>query len=303
MPAVQPLRMKSLEPPSPETLDPLLDAALAEDLGTGDVTSETLFEPTEHAAGRLLAKATGVLCGLDVFGRVFERLDAGVTVTALRSDGEALAPGEVVCELAGPARALLSGERTALNLIQRLSGIATATRRYVDAAPGTRILDTRKTTPCLRTLEKYAVRCGGGENHRFGLFDEAMVKDNHVDLSGVGTGELVRRLREVRGEELFVTAEARGEDEALAAIGAGADCVLLDNFTPEALAELVPRLRAAARGRARPLELEASGGVTLATVARFAESGVDRISVGALTHSPEALDLSLELWRAEGGAG
>ncbi len=293
--------MPCLESPNPHELDRLIDAALAEDLGGGDVTSDPLFAQDVLAGGRLVAKAAGVLCGSGVFRRVFERLDPAVTIALRAADGDALAVGDVVCDLRGPARALLSGERTALNLIQRLSGIATLTRGFVEAAPGVRILDTRKTTPLLRGLEKYAVVCGGGENHRFGLFDQAMVKDNHTDLSGEGTGALVRKLRATHGSGLFITAEARDEHEAFAAIEADADCVLLDNFTPEALGQLVPRLRMAASGRVRPLELEASGGVNLASIARFALAGVDRVSVGALTHSAPALDLSLELWRQEVG--
>jgi len=158
-----------------------------------------------------------------------------------------------------------------------------------------RVLDTRKTTPGLRVLEKYAVACGGGENHRFGLYDEAMVKNNHLDLTRSDLRTLLGVLRARHGTRLFITAEARDEREALGAIAGGADVVLLDNFAPEVLAALCPKLRAAARGRARPLELEASGGVTLANVARFAASGVDRISIGALTHSAPALDLSLRL--------
>jgi nicotinate-nucleotide pyrophosphorylase (carboxylating) len=213
-------------------------------------------------------------------------------------DGARVAPATVVAELTGPARALLVGERTALNLVQRLSGIATLTARFVEACAATgsrtRVLDTRKTTPGWRALEKHAVRCGGGENHRFGLFDEAMIKNNHVDLGRREVNALVGALR-TRHPDLRITAEARDEREALGAIAGGADVVLLDNFAPEVLSALCPKLRAAARGRARPLELEASGGVTLANVARFAASGVDRISIGALTHSAPALDLSLRL--------
>jgi nicotinate-nucleotide pyrophosphorylase (carboxylating) len=292
--------MQRHEPPSPE-LDPDLDRWLAEDIGPGDVTTESLVSSSARGAARLIAKEDGVLCGLPVFLRVFQRLDPAITWRSAQRDGQSLHKGDIVCELEGSARALLSAERTALNLIQRMSGIATLTRRFVDESGGVRVLDTRKTTPGMRALEKYAVVCGGGNNHRRGLFDQAMVKDNHVDLSGVATAVLVQRLRSERGPELIITAEARSETEALEAIRADADVVLLDNFEPEELARLVPRLRAAARARPRPLELEASGGIRLETLRHFAAAGVDRISVGALTHSAPALDLSLELRKLDGG--
>ncbi len=276
-------------------LERLLAAAPAEDLGPGDVTTETVVPERTRARARLVAKAAGVLAGLEPFVRVFERLDPGVTVRRRLADGAVLAPGAVVVELEGRARALLSGERTALNLVQHLSGIATLTARFVAAARPARVLDTRKTTPGLRALEKHAVTCGGGENHRFGLYDEAMVKNNHLDLARTDLGALLAALRARHGQELRITAEARDEREALAAVAGDADVVLLDNFTPAALALLCPKLRAAAAGRARPLELEASGGITLENARAFAHSGVDRLSVGALTHSAPALDLALRL--------
>jgi nicotinate-nucleotide pyrophosphorylase (carboxylating) len=273
----------------------LLETALAEDVGAGDVTTETVVPAAARARAQLIAKSGGVLAGRDVFVRVFERLDPGVSVRPRVADGATVARGDVVCVLEGAARALLVGERTALNLVQRLSGIATLTARFVAAARPVRVLDTRKTTPGLRRLEKYAVTCGGGENHRFGLFDQAMLKNNHVDLARADLGALLASLRARRGNALVVTAEARDEREALAAVAGDADVVLLDNFTPAALRALCPRLRAAARGRARALELEASGGITLDNAAEFAESGVDRMSIGALTHSAPALDFSLRL--------
>ena len=278
----------------------LLRAALEEDLGpkglAGDATSAPLFAPDARARAELVAKGRGVVAGLSVFVRVFELLDATVAARARVEDGAGVREGEALVELTGSARALLAGERTALNLVQRLSGIATLTARFVAAAGGrARILDTRKTTPGLRALEKHAVHCGGGENHRFGLFDQAMLKNNHVDLARRDLGELVAALRARHGPSFQITAEARDEREALAAVAGDADVVLLDNFTPAALRALCPRLRAAAAGRARPLELEASGGITLANVADFAAAGVERISIGALTHSAPALDLSLRL--------
>ena len=281
-------------------LERLLGVALAEDLGSGDIadiTSETVIAEGVRARGRLVARSAGVLAGGAAFARVFARLDPAARVVRRLADGTHLAAGDVVIELEGRARALLAGERTALNLVQRLSGIATLTARFVAAARPVRVLDTRKTTPGLRALEKYAVTCGGGENHRFGLFDEAMLKNNHVDLAREGVAALLADLRARRGPELRITAEARDEREALAAVAGDADVVLLDNFTPAALAALCPRLRAAARGRRRPLELEASGGITLENAAAFARAGVDRISVGALTHSAPALDLALRLER------
>jgi len=288
--------------PAPPELDRLLDAALAEDLGpVGDLTTHTLIPAGLRAEGRLFAKSPGVLAGLELFRRAFARLAADVELEAYLEDGARLDKESVVCVIEGPAHALLSAERTALNFVQRLSGIATLTDRFVRASGGVRVLDTRKTTPLLRALEKYAVVCGGGENHRLGLFDEAMIKDNHLELSGGDAGALVRQLRAAHGVGFFVTAEARDEAEAIGAIEAGCDCVLLDNFTPGELVELVPRLRAAAGSRRRPLQLEASGGVTLDTVAAFAAAGVDRVSIGALTHSAPALDLSFELRRAGEG--
>jgi nicotinate-nucleotide pyrophosphorylase (carboxylating) len=292
--AVETSRDEALPWPSAEA-DRLLALALEEDVGPGDVTSEALIPAGARARGTLVARAAGVLAGLEGFVRVFQRLDPGVRVRRHARDGERLHPGERVAELEGHARALLTGERTALNLVAHLAGIATLTARFVEAAAPVRVLDTRKTTPGLRRLEKYAVRCGGGHNHRLGLHDEAMVKNNHVDLAQADLAGQLATLRAVHGPELRITAEARDEREALAAAGGEADVVLLDNFAPAALAELCPRLRAAAARRARPLELEASGGITLENAALFARSGVDRLSVGALTHSAPALDLALRL--------
>lgn len=290
-------RREGFRPLEGEELDRLLDLALAEDVGSGDVTTEALVPASARARARLVAKAAGILAGGGAFTRVFARLDPSVRAELHKADGAALAPGDVVCALEGAARALLVGERTALNLVQHLSGIATLTARFVAAVRPVRVLDTRKTTPGLRRLEKHAVLCGGGENHRFGLFDAAMVKNNHVDLARSSLGELLVLLRRQHGPGLHLVAEARDEREALAAVAGDADVVLLDNFGPAALAQLAPRLRAAARGRARPLELEASGGITLENAAQFAASGVDRVSIGALTHSAPALDLSLRLER------
>lgn len=276
--------------------------ALEEDCGRrpdgsyvfGDATSDGAIPVDRIAKARLVAKADGVLAGLDLFARVFELCDPTVRIERLARDGARTAPKQELLRMVGRARALLVGERTALNFIQRMSGTATLTSRYVERAGGrARILDTRKTTPGLRVLEKYAVRCGGGENHRFGLFDEAMVKNNHLDLAGKDLTALLVELRSKVGDGFVITAEARDEAEALAAVAGGADIVLLDNLSVPRMAALCPRLRAAAG--ARKVEIEASGGITLANVDEVAASGVDRISIGALTHSAPALDLSLYL--------
>jgi len=285
-----------VDPRRDEELDALLRAALAEDVGAGDVTSTTVVPAELVARGTLVAKATGVVAGLAAFVRVFELLDGRVRATWLASDGDPVEPGRTLVVLEGPARTLLAGERTALNVVQHLSGVATLTARFVErAGPGVAILDTRKTLPGLRRLEKLAVRAGGGLNHRMGLWDEAMIKNNHVDLARRSLAELVGELRRAHGPGLRITAEARDRAEALAAVEGGADVVLLDNLDPPSLARLVPELRRAAESRGRPVRLEASGGIDLGTVAAFAASGIDRISVGALTHSAPALDLSLRL--------
>lgn len=287
-----------------DEIDAVVLPALAEDTrlagsGTGagrDLTSENAVPEAARATARLVSKAAGTLAGLDVFLRVFELCDSQARIERLGADGDTVAVGDELARIEGGARALLLAERTALNLIQRMSGIATLTAQHVEACGGrARVLDTRKTTPNLRVLEKYAVRCGGGENHRFGLFDEVMIKDNHVDLAGRALVDVVRETREAVGPAVRITAEARDEAEAMAGVAGGADVVMLDNMSVEQMAELCPRLRAAARERGRPVELEASGGIDLTTIAGVAGSGVDRISVGALTHSAPALDLSLYL--------
>jgi nicotinate-nucleotide pyrophosphorylase (carboxylating) len=263
------------------TLD--VRAWLAEDVGAGDATTTAVIDENAICEAQLLVKEAGVLCGLDVAAAVFSEL--GALVEPLASDGDSVAAG-AVARVSGPARAVLTGERLALNLLGRLSGIATLTRRYVDAVDGTgaTILDTRKTTPGLRDLEKYAVRCGGGTNHRFRLDDGVLVKDNHLRLAG-SIGEAVAR---ARGTGLPVEVECDTLGQVGEALLAGADRILLDNMTIDELREAV----SLTAGRA---ELEASGGVTLDTVRQIAETGVDFISIGALTHSARALDVSLEV--------
>lgn len=282
------------------SIDDLIRRAFAEDEGDGDITTLNTVPESARASGVLRAKASGTLAGLHVFRRVFEMREARVDVELLASDGERCEPGQVLARLEGSARSLLVAERTALNLLQHMSGIATRTRALVDLAAGRAdVLDTRKTLPGLRALQKYAVRCGGGVNHRFGLYDEAMIKDNHLAHAGLDLESLCRRLRGKLGPSRRIIAEARDEAEAEAAVRGDADVVLLDNMSPEVMADLVPRLRILAQAcdppRTRELELEASGNISEATVAAVAGSGVDRISSGALTHSVEALDLSLSL--------
>ncbi|MER3410050.1 MAG: nicotinate-nucleotide diphosphorylase (carboxylating) [Thermoleophilia bacterium] len=270
-------------------LDRVVREALAEDLGSGDVTSQGVIEAQSRCRAQIVAKEGGVICGLPAAEAVFRALDPEVDFRALVQDGDLVrASPAAVAEVEGPSRAVLAGERTALNLLCRLSGIATVTRRFVEAVEGTGavILDTRKTTPGLRALEKYAVLCGGGRNHRFGLDDGILIKDNHIRLAG-GIRAAVERMRRA-GTDLPIEVEAEDLDDVVEALEAGADAILLDNMSLDELRRAV----ALARGRAK---LEASGGVSLDTVRAIAKTGVDFISVGALTHSAPALDLSLEV--------
>jgi nicotinate-nucleotide pyrophosphorylase (carboxylating) len=270
-------------------LERVVRDALAEDLGRGDLTSEALLEPETRCRAEILIKERGVVCGLAAAEAVFRALDPDLRFQALVEDGEEVhEPPAVVARVEGAARAVLGGERTALNLLGRLSGIATLTRRFVEAVAGTGavILDTRKTTPGLRALEKYAVLCGGGRNHRFGLDDGILVKDNHIRLAG-GIRAAVERLRRA-GTDLPIEVEAETLEDVREALQAGADAILLDNMSPEELRQAV----ALVAGRAK---LEASGGVSLDTVRTIAEAGVDFISVGALTHAARSLDVSLEV--------
>jgi nicotinate-nucleotide pyrophosphorylase (carboxylating) len=282
----------------PGAVDQVIRGALAEDLGPGDVTSDGLVPEDARARARLVAKQDGVLAGLGVFTRVFELCDPQARIEVQAADGQSIKAGAELARIEGNARALLLAERCALNLLQRMSGIATRTAGFVALladVPGVRVLDTRKTTPGLRALEKYAVLCGGGANHRFGLFDQALIKENHLALAGQAVEPAVAQLRGELGPDVLLTCEAQDEHEARAAVRGGADVVMLDNMSAEAMADLAPELRALAQERGRPLELEASGGVTEHNLLAVARSGVDRISVGALTHSVPALDLSLYL--------
>jgi nicotinate-nucleotide pyrophosphorylase (carboxylating) len=274
-------------PPDPAIYREAVRRALAEDLGWGDVTTEGTVRPAQRARGVVLAKSACVIAGLDVAAEAFRQLDPSVAFEPARKDGDRCDPGTIVAEVRGTAGAMLTAERTALNFLQRLSGIATLTRAFVDAAAGRiTILDTRKTTPTLRALEKYAVRAGGGSNHRSGLDDGILIKDNHVRLAG-GIEEAVGRMR-AAGHEMPIEVEAQSIADVEAAITARADVVLLDNLPIEQIREAVRRIG----GRAK---VEISGGVTLERIPELAATGADYVSVGALTHSAAAADLSFEL--------
>jgi nicotinate-nucleotide pyrophosphorylase (carboxylating) len=275
----------------PEDLAAVVRRALDEDIGSGDVTA-MLIEPDRLASARVTLRESAVLCGTAWFDEVFRQLDARVAVAWQHADGELLEGNTTVCALEGPARSLLSGERTAINFLQTLSATATAARRYVDAVAGTgaRILDTRKTLPGLRSAQKYATRCGGATNHRFGLFDAVLIKENHI--AAAGSLELaVARARE-QAPELLVVVEVENLDETAAALGSAANRLLLDNFS---LADLTRAVELRNRSGAPHKDLEASGGVSLETVREIAATGVDYISVGALTKDIRAVDFSMRI--------
>jgi nicotinate-nucleotide pyrophosphorylase (carboxylating) len=290
---VLPKRVGTLVPVDDEALQ-LIAMALAEDRGAGDWTTRWIVPARTHAEGQIVAKADGVIAGVDLAAAVFLRLDPRVRIEVAVPDGGAVHSGDVVCDVRGPARAILTGERVALNFLQRLSGVATLTRHYVDAVAGTatRILDTRKTTPGWRSLEKGAVRAGGGENHRAGLYDMVMIKDNHKTVAG-GLAAAVARVRDQNSRGLPVCVEVHALAELDEALAAGVERLLLDNMD---LATLAAAVKKAQRAKPRP-ELEASGNMSLERVRAVAETGVDFISVGALTHSAPALDLSLRFQR------
>ena len=271
-----------------KTIEALISAALREDMPQGDITSESLIPVKSLSRALLVAKAPGVLAGIEVARRVFRRLDPNTSFNVLVRDGERFQPGEVLAEIEGLSRILLGGERTALNFVQRMSGIATTTRAYVDAIAGTKakILDTRKTTPGLRELEKYAVRIGGGVNHRRNLSEMVLIKDNHLMIVG-DIALAVARARKKMGRKVPVEVEVTNFSQARTAVAAGADWVMLDNMTPSEMKRAV----AWAKGR---VKIEASGNVDLNSVRKIASLGVDFISVGRLTHSYASVDLSLE---------
>ena len=288
-------RPKTPPPVPPATVPPLepnlyreiVRRALDEDLRGGDITTEAIVSAKQRARGVFLIKADCVLAGLDIALETFLQLDPAVKIDVHKRDGHVCRSGETVAKLVGSARALLVGERTALNFLQRLSGIATHTRRFVDAAKGAlTILDTRKTTPTLRALEKYAVRVGGAKNHRTGLFDAVLLKDNHVRLAG-GVTKAVQRSR-VQNRGVPIEVEAQTLTEVNEALAAKADAILLDNMTMSDVRKAVDR----AKGRAK---IEISGGVTLDRIPELAKTGADFVSIGALTHSAPAVDISFEI--------
>lgn len=272
---------------TPLDISQCINRALEEDIGSGDVTTDSIVPSGASLRGRIIAKQDGTVAGLEVANEVFRRLNPKITFEANVEDGANVKRGVILAELNGDARALLTGERTALNFLGRMSGIATLTRQFVDAVAGTGalILDTRKTAPGLRTLDKLAVQFGGGQNHRTGLFDMVLIKDNHIDFAGSITAA-VERVR-ASGTVLPIEVETRTLENVREALQLGVERILLDNMSPETMREAV-RI---ANGRAK---LEASGNVTLGNVFEVAQTGVDFISVGALTHSPRVFDVSLE---------
>jgi nicotinate-nucleotide pyrophosphorylase (carboxylating) len=272
---------------SPEILASI-ERALAEDIGPGDVTTDPIVSPSAQAIGKIVAKQSGIVAGLEVAEAVFRRLDQNVRFSAAVQEGAAVQPRMVVAEVAGSARALLTGERTALNFLGRMSGIATLTREFVNKVAGTgaQILDTRKTAPGLRAVDKLAVQYGGGYNHRHGLYDMILIKDNHIDFAG-SLAEAVRLARS-SGAALETEIEARTLEDVKMAVDLGVQRILLDNMSNETMRQAV----AFVAGRAK---LEASGNVTLETVRQVADTGVDFISVGELTHSARVFDWSLRL--------
>lgn len=280
--------------PPASAWEPLLDRALAEDLGAGDVTSAAVLAHDSRLEAYVEARQELVVCGLFVAEAAFRRLDPHVRISSSGREGTVVAPGQKLLEIEGDARAILSAERTALNFLGRMCGVASWTRRHVEAVSGTRaaIVDTRKTLPGFRALDKYAVAVGGGTNHRFGLFDAILIKDNHVAAAG-GVGAAVKAARTNAAPHLSVQAEVESLAQAVEAVEAGADLLLLDNQTPEELRQYV-----AALGERIPLE--ATGGIHLGNVREVAETGVARISLGALTHSAPTADVALEVAMGQG---
>ena len=277
-----------------QLIDDLLTLAFAEDIGDGDAT--TLSTIPADAVGRqqLIVKEEGILAGVDIARKVFEKFDPSLKMTVFIQDGTHVRPGDIAFVVEGPVRSLLQTERTMLNIMQRMSGIATTTDKYQKELEGTgaRVLDTRKTTPGMRMLEKEAVKIGGGTNHRIGLFDMILIKDNHTDFAG-GIPQAVAQAKawcRAKGRDLRIEQEVRNTEEIKQAIAAGVDRIMLDNFTPERTREAVQLIRREDPG----VEIESSGGITFDTLRQYGECGVDFISVGALTHSVRGLDMSFK---------
>lgn len=277
-----------------ELIDQLLELAFAEDIGDGDHTTLSTIPADAMGRQHLLVKEEGILAGVEIARKVFAKLDPSLKMTVSIGDGARVRPGDIAFVVEGPVRSLLMAERTMLNIMQRMSGIATTTDRYQSRLEGLdcKVLDTRKTTPGLRMLEKEAVKIGGGCNHRIGLFDMVLIKDNHVDFAG-GIDKAVSRAKEYcreKGKNLKIEVEVRNTDEIRQAIAAGVDRIMLDNFTPARTAEAVKLIRSEAPG----VEIESSGGITIDTLRAYGEAGVDFVSVGALTHSVKGLDMSFK---------
>jgi nicotinate-nucleotide pyrophosphorylase (carboxylating) len=282
--------------PPARTWEPLLEAALGEDLGTGDVSSSLIFSADDRARARLESRQELVVCGLEVAVAVFERVEPRLRLERSCADGDALPAYTPLLHVEGPVLGMLAAERTALNFLGRLCGVATLTRRYVETVSATRaeIVDTRKTLPGWRSLDKYATAVGGARNHRMGLYDGILLKDNHLAAAG-GVEAAVKRALTAAPPGLRVQVEVQSLAEAETACDAGADFLLLDNLKPDAIASIVERCGSRA-------QLEASGGITLESVQTYASTGVHRISIGALTHSAPNADLSLEIEATPGGA-
>jgi len=272
-----------------DTFFPILRRALDEDIGNGDVTTTSVLSPSLQITGHLVSKQEGIVAGLDVASQVFKLVDVRTRLCLRVNDGDVVRKGELLAKVSGPGMGILSAERVALNFLQRMSGIATMTSRFVEAVRGTKavILDTRKTAPGLRVLDKLAVRLGGGQNHRFGLYDMVLIKDNHIAAAG-GIGEAIRRVRATAPQGLAIEVEVSSLAQLEEALALQPDRIMLDNMSLEDMAEAVT----VTGGR---VALEASGNVTLDNVARIAATGVGFISVGALTHSVRAMDISLEI--------
>ncbi len=270
-----------------DMIDAIIQNALNEDVGTGDITTDTIFPSDAKCEAQIVAKENGVIAGIPISKRVFNNLDQDAAFVNEREDGDHVVPGEEILRIKGTVRAVLTGERLALNILQRMSGIATATSQYVDALKGfkTKILDTRKTAPGLRVLDKYAVLAGGAQNHRFGLYDLVLIKDNHIDFAG-GISNAVEIVRSKYQNKYKIEVETSTIDEVKEAISSRADIIMLDNMSISMMKEAVGIINGQAL-------TEASGGITLSGITDIAETGVDYISVGAITHSSPALDISL----------
>lgn len=274
-----------------ELIDDLLTLAFAEDVGDGDHTTLSTIPATATGRQHLLIKEPGILAGVEIASKVFAKFDPSLQMTVFITDGSPVKPGDIAFEVSGPVRSLLQTERIMLNIMQRMSGIATTTHRYQQELQGlkTKVIDTRKTMPGLRLLDKEAVKIGGGGNHRIGLFDMILIKDNHVDFAG-GVPQAIRAAKDycrLHGKDLKIEVEVRTTEELDQALAEGVDRIMLDNFTPERTAQAVARIAGAT-------EVESSGGITLQTLRAYGECGVDFISVGALTHSVKGLDMSFK---------